>query len=297
MLNKLSISFIFVVLILLNACSSQTTGRYQQKHDSIPVRLPTLTERENPIPRIEQPSRGGNKDYSVRGKFYQVMESADHFKQKGIASWYGNKFHGHLTSNGEIYDMYSMSAAHKSLPLPTYVKVTNLTNHKSVIVRVNDRGPFHENRIIDLSYSAAYQLGMLKTGTAKVEIEAITKKNIAQILNPSKQDLNSDKDQIATDIASTPLPPPVNAQPTLNKNNITDENKKTYIQVFATRNEVLAKNTASGLSLLYQIPAVFPLISGIYKVQLGPINDTETVVSLLSTLKQNGYPNAYQITL
>ncbi|HAH03554.1 MAG TPA: septal ring lytic transglycosylase RlpA, partial [Vibrio sp.] len=96
------------------------------------------------------------------------------FTEKGKASWYGKKFHGHLTSNGEIYDMYSMSAAHKTLPIPSYVKVTNTDNNKTTIVRINDRGPFHEGRIIDLSYAAAYKLDVLRTGTANVEIEVIT---------------------------------------------------------------------------------------------------------------------------
>jgi rare lipoprotein A len=109
----------------------------------------------------------------------------------GIASWYGKKFHGHLTSNGEIYNMYGMSAAHKNLPLPTYLKVTNLANSKSVIVRVNDRGPFHQNRIIDLSYSAAYKLDMLKTGTAKVKISAITEFGQKNAINPSLPQLQT----------------------------------------------------------------------------------------------------------
>lgn len=101
------------------------------------------------------------------------MDSSKGYKERGTASWYGKKFHGYRTSNGEIYDMYSMSAAHKTLPLPTYAKVTNLKNGKSVIVKINDRGPFHEDRIIDLSYAAASKLGVLNKGTADVEVEAI----------------------------------------------------------------------------------------------------------------------------
>ncbi len=101
------------------------------------------------------------------------MPSGKGYKVEGLASWYGAKFHGHLTSNGETYDMYSMSAAHKTLPLPSYVRVTNLANNKSVVVRVNDRGPFHPDRVIDLSYAAAYRLDMLKTGTAKVRLEVL----------------------------------------------------------------------------------------------------------------------------
>lgn len=126
------------------------------------------------VPRIEPLSRGGNmKSYVVLGKRYYTLPASKGFSERGIASWYGQKFHGRLTSNGEIYDMYAMSAAHKRLPIPTYVEVVNLENGRRVVVRVNDRGPFHENRIIDLSYTAASRLGMLGKGTALVEVRAI----------------------------------------------------------------------------------------------------------------------------
>jgi rare lipoprotein A len=109
----------------------------------------------------------------VLGKRYTVMPSSSGYKERGVASWYGKKFHGNLTSNRETYDMYGMTAAHKTLPLPTYVRVTNLSNKRSIVVRVNDRGPFVHNRIIDLSYSAALKLDMVGTGTSLVEVEAI----------------------------------------------------------------------------------------------------------------------------
>jgi rare lipoprotein A len=127
------------------------------------------------VPEKVTPSKYGNpKSYEVRGKRYQVLDSSDGFSQKGIASWYGTKFHGQRTSSGEPYDMYAMTAAHKSLPLPTYVEVTNLDNGRSAIVKVNDRGPFHEGRIIDLSYAAATKLGVAATGTANVSIRTVT---------------------------------------------------------------------------------------------------------------------------
>ena len=113
-------------------------------------------------------------DIYLMGKRYQVLDSSDGFSQTGIASWYGSKFHGQRTSSGEPYDMYAMTAAHKSLPLPTYVEVTNLDNGRSAIVKVNDRGPFHEGRIIDLSYAAATRLGVAATGTANVSIRTVT---------------------------------------------------------------------------------------------------------------------------
>ncbi|NTS75743.1 septal ring lytic transglycosylase RlpA family protein [Catenovulum sp. SM1970] len=163
----------FLLCLLMAACSSTNNSRYALKQDIAPDRVPTEQEMIDPIPKHLTPSRGGNKDYRVLGKDYQVMQSADGFVERGIASWYGRKFHGHLTSNGEIYDMFAMTAAHKNLPLPTYVEVVNLDNGRKAIVRVNDRGPFHPGRIIDLSYSAATKLGVTQSGTANVEIRAL----------------------------------------------------------------------------------------------------------------------------
>jgi rare lipoprotein A len=126
------------------------------------------------VPRVEPLSRGGNPtSYVVFGKRYYPMRDGFGYVQRGIASWYGRKFHGNKTSNGETYDMYQMTAAHKRLPLPSFAEVTNLENGKRVVVRVNDRGPFHENRIIDLSYAAASRIGMLDKGTALVEVRVI----------------------------------------------------------------------------------------------------------------------------
>lgn len=125
-------------------------------------------------PRIEPRSRGGNPaSYRVLGKSYRVLQSNAGFVQRGGASWYGTKFHGRKTSNGERYDMYAISAAHKTLPIPTYLRVTNVENGRSLTVRVNDRGPFHSDRIIDLSYAAAAKLGYADKGTTQVEIRAI----------------------------------------------------------------------------------------------------------------------------
>jgi len=129
---------------------------------------------DDAVPREEPRSRYGNGPiYEVLGKTYQVLDSSDGYRERGVASWYGNKFHGRLTSNREVYDMHAMTAAHKTLPLPTYVRVTNLKNHKSIVVRVNDRGPFVHNRLIDLSYAAAARLDMVRDGTGLVEVTAI----------------------------------------------------------------------------------------------------------------------------
>ena len=150
--------------------------RYRRHKDSEPdaveVDIAKLVE---PQPKAEPRARYGNKSpYSVLGKTYTVLPEADGYIERGISSWYGAKFHGYMTSSLEPYDMYQFSAAHKSLPLPSYVRVTNLDNGKSVVVRVNDRGPFHENRLIDLSYAAAVRIGVWPKGTGLVEVRAIT---------------------------------------------------------------------------------------------------------------------------
>lgn len=127
-----------------------------------------------PVPRDEPRSRYGNRSpYSVLGKSYRVLDSARGFRERGLASWYGTKFNGRATSSGELYDICSFTAAHKTLPLPSYVRVTNLDNGRSLVVRVNDRGPFHPGRVMDLSYAAAVRLGVDRTGTARVELEAV----------------------------------------------------------------------------------------------------------------------------
>lgn len=128
----------------------------------------------NAVPKPEPLAKYGNmKQYYVAGKCYRVMKSSKHYSATGVASWYGTLFHSRKTSSGERYNMLAMTAAHKTLPLPTYVRVTNLKNHREIIVKVNDRGPFKSNRIIDLSYVAAKKLGMMGRGTAYVRVTAI----------------------------------------------------------------------------------------------------------------------------
>ena len=133
----------------------------------------------NAIPKNEPYLERANKPYKALGATYKPMTSWQPYKERGVASWYGKRYHGRKTSSGEVYDMYSMSAAHTTLPLPSYAKVTNPANGRFVIVRVNDRGPFKSSRIIDLSYAAAYQLRFASTGSTLVEVEAIDPKNAA----------------------------------------------------------------------------------------------------------------------
>ncbi len=275
-------------MILVSACSTNL-GRYQQKHDSTPTRLPSASELHDATPRAEQYSRGGNKNYQVRGKHYQVLKTAENFSQTGIASWYGRKFHGHLTSNGEIYDMYAMSAAHKNLPLPTYVKVVNNSNGRTVIVRVNDRGPFHQSRIIDLSYSAAYKLDMLKTGTAHVTITAITDFKAKNFLQHQTENTLL----ASTDVNITPVKKPA-MQASSNTDALAiDLPSGQYIQVFASKSAHQANKLAKSLSDLYQKNSQLEEKNGIFRVLVGPIQRSDEIAKLLLTIKANGHPNAF----
>lgn len=149
----------------------------------IPADISRIPE---PVPQHEPLSRYGNRTpYTVLGQTYYVLPSVKGYRERGVASWYGTKFHGRATSSLEPYDMYRFSAAHKSLPLPSFARVTNLENGRSVIVRVNDRGPFHGDRLIDLSYAAAVKLGVHVKGTARVEVEAIDPDDVASAPPPS----------------------------------------------------------------------------------------------------------------
>lgn len=174
--DTITTALCLLLAVLLAACSSTPPSRYSQKQDTAPPLKLDPDRILDAEPRPEPIKSYGNKSpYQVNGKQYRVMseQQASSYREKGTASWYGTKFHGHLTSNGETYNMYRMSAAHKSLPIPCYVKVTNLDNGRTAIVRVNDRGPFHGGRIIDLSYAAATKLGYADKGVARVNVEVI----------------------------------------------------------------------------------------------------------------------------
>ncbi|CAA0097537.1 septal ring lytic transglycosylase RlpA family protein [Zhongshania aliphaticivorans] len=158
--------------------NTQGKSRYKFDQDGAPLTKLDPSTIVDAKPRHELILAAGNMNpYVVRGKEYQLIDQYRGYKERGIASWYGTKFHGHATSNGEIYSLYEMSAAHTRLPIPIYVKVTNLDNGRTAVVRVNDRGPFHSDRIIDLSYAAAVKLGYADKGTARVEIEVIDTDN------------------------------------------------------------------------------------------------------------------------
>ena len=167
--------YFFCLTIIISACS-QHSPVVREPSDGAPSHAPlNLAQIEDAVPRLEPKSKYGNPPtYEVFGKTYRTLNSAKGYHARGIASWYGTKFHGKRTSSGEPYDMYAMTAAHKTLPLPTYLEVTNLDNGRRAIVRVNDRGPFKDDRIIDLSYAAAVKLGIAANGTGRVEIRTIT---------------------------------------------------------------------------------------------------------------------------
>ncbi|MBT8087811.1 MAG: septal ring lytic transglycosylase RlpA family protein [Gammaproteobacteria bacterium] len=258
-------------LLLLAACGSGV--RSDGPPSSGSARIPDLPA--DPVPRPEPTSRYGNGPvYEVLGKRYTVMPSSAGYQERGVASWYGKKFHGNLTSNRETYDMYEMTAAHKSLPLPTYVRVRNLQNDKSVIVRVNDRGPFVHNRIIDLSYAAAMKLGMIRDGTGLVEVTAIDV-DAPSGDRPTRQ--------------VVPAEPP----PTVQKSN------DIYVQVgaFSERGNAdrrLALLAASGIenAFVYEDASTEPPL---LRVRVGPVADVIQYDILVEELEGIGIMDPYLV--
>jgi len=165
---------LFIACLVIASCTSQFPAPKDHDRDSGPTSRVDIDAIPNAIPKPVTRTKAGNySPYEVLGQTYTVLPASDDFIEEGVASWYGRKFHGRLTSNGEKFDMYSMTAAHKHLPIPTYVEVTNLDNGLSAILRVNDRGPFHGDRVIDLSWAAAAKLGYADKGTAPVRIVAL----------------------------------------------------------------------------------------------------------------------------
>ena len=180
LMNSILIKSGLVAAVMLAGCSTATVPtnpdatRYSIQKDRAPSGSLEISAIPEVIPEQVTRSMTGNRSpYTVLGNTYHVLPTEEGYSESGLASWYGEKFHGHKTSNGETFDMYKVSAAHKSLPIPSFLKVTNLNNNRSIVVRVNDRGPFHGDRIVDLSYAAALKLGYAKIGTARVQLDAI----------------------------------------------------------------------------------------------------------------------------
>lgn len=168
---------LIIHLLLLSACTTHKRYTPSSEEDGPPKGYVDISKIPDAVPKAEGYSKYGNpSSYRALGKNYKVMPSSSGYRERGLASWYGTKFHHHRTSSGEAYNMYGMTAAHKTLPIPCYVRVTNLQNGKQVIVKVNDRGPFRHNRIIDLSYVAAKKLEIYGHGTGLVEVAALDTK-------------------------------------------------------------------------------------------------------------------------
>ena len=243
-------------------------GYAPEPSDSAPTMPPDVSGISDAVPKVEAKSRYGNPPvYEVLGKRYTVLKSSAGYAERGVASWYGTKFHGRRTSSGEPYDMYAMTAAHKSLPLPTYVRVTNLRNHRSAVLRVNDRGPFHSDRIIDLSYTAAIKLGILADGTGLVEVVAIDPRTYgkAQPLTARADDRNAASEE-------TPY--------------------QLFLQVGAFSVRANAERLRGELAPVFEervfVSSAINAGPEVYRVRFGPLADVEQADSLSAKLATRG---------
>ncbi len=245
--------------LILTGCSV-TPQVSDSAPDSVPVDIHAI---QDAVPRYEKRTRAGNPaSYEVLGKRYTTLAESKGFTQRGLASWYGTKFHGRKTANGETYNMYAMTAAHKTLPIPSYVRVTNLKNQRSVVVRINDRGPFHEGRIIDLSYAAAVKLGIQKTGTGLVELKAIEPgENLKRTAKPK---INPGKDKL-------------------------------YLQLGAFSDPFNARQLQQKLTQMADAEARLKVSQGLYKVQLGPLESFAAADKITQRLMNAGFKSIHLV--
>jgi rare lipoprotein A len=253
---------VILALALLQPAGCSISPPVTEVEDGAPARSVDVSAIPNAVPRPEPHSKYGNPvSYEVNGKRYYTLRNSIGYQEQGIASWYGTKFHGRRTSSGEAYDMYAMSAAHKTLPLPTYARVTNLRNGRSLVLKINDRGPFHNNRLIDLSYAAAARLGILGQGTGLVRVEALDPRQ-PQRLAPDQ---------------------PLAAPP---------DDPLLYIQIGAfgspTNADRLRRRLPSDLSENIRIQKAEARIPPVYRVQVGPLRTVEKVDALTQRLAQLG---------
>jgi len=263
----------------------------------LPANPPSTGEIPDAVPRFEPRSPYGNPPfYVVAGRRYAVLPSSNGYVERGVASWYGTEFHGLRTSTGESYDMFAMTAAHKTLPLPCYARVTNLTNGRSVVVRLNDRGPFVANRIIDLSYSAASKLDMIRKGTAFVQVEVLTPAAPATTASlpvsaPAVSAASvgvSSVPAVTSAAEATPVPVPAPAPTAVPTTTF-------FIQVGAYGNARNADSTARKLRAdgIDQVITLAPTASQpLQRVRVGPIQSVQQFDSLIARLSALGYPNA-----
>lgn len=276
---------LLIFISLLSGCAGHVPIEEQ---DAAPKGYVDVSKIPDAVPKYEPYSRYGNPDsYEVFGKRYSVQESAEGHVERGIASWYGTKFHGKRTSSGESYDMYKMTAAHKSLPLPTYAEVTNLDNGRKIIVKINDRGPFKAGRIIDLSYTAAIKLGIDQTGTGNVEVRAIT-------VAADEPELVAKAIPLAAPLAAGQIEKLAPSQhPTIATSQI-------YLQVgsFGERNNMqrmLDRLLNSNIDnvVIHQPSDQQPL----YRLRIGPLAERQDAERLTSQLQQMGFDKPYIVVV
>ena len=233
------------------------------------------------VPRYETRTIAGNKNpYTVLGQTYTLMDDERAYMERGIASWYGFKFNGERTSNGELYDMFAMTGAHKTLPIPSYVRVTNLDNRKSVVVRINDRGPFHEGRIIDLSYAAAQRLGITQVGTGNVEVEIVVPEG------DPRPPLKTRKAGVASKEAGILPKAEVNAPAAAPQSQLPEG---TYLQIAAFSHEDSAQKFAGNVRGSLSYPIIISETAApnkLYRVRVGPFKDAQSMQAAREQLQK-----------
>jgi len=272
-----------VSLILLAACSTAHVSYSPLPGVNLSAPIPLPSGRRAPLASGKGGHYKTGKPYRVGGRTYYPLSTASGYDQTGIASWYGRDFHGKPTANGERYDMHALSAAHKTLPLPSLMRVTNLENGRSVVVRVNDRGPFVKSRLIDLSWAAANALGYTGQGTARVRVQSL---DTASPPVPPQS--------IQTVVKRTPSSSPVNAQQ-LPKQPPTPSIAGMYVQLGAFAQTDNASKLKASLSAQYPSIRVQPFTRStqtLYRVRIGPFSDVQTIEHTVLSLQQQGYSNA-----
>ncbi|MDI9246223.1 septal ring lytic transglycosylase RlpA family protein [Marinobacter sp. CHS3-4] len=279
MVKQSVVPMLVLVALAIAGCSSTPdhSSRYSISQDRAPAGNFDVSGLQDAQPRYEKPRSAGNKSpYTVWGKSYRVMSSNERYVQQGTASWYGEKFHGHKTSNGEIFNMYAMSAAHKSLRIPSYARVTNLDNGRSVIVRVNDRGPFHGDRLIDLSYAAAKKLGYLGSGTARVEVAAINVRPDGSMTMAGKPFGGSSEP-----IAST-------------------GNQALFVQLgsFSHRSpaQMLLEQASQAISNPMRVREIVTESGRFHRVQVGPFHNEDEALEAQTRLEDRGFKESILLT-
>ncbi len=249
----------------------------------------------NAVPKKEPLLDRANKPYKALDASYTPMTQYQPYKETGVASWYGKRYHGKNTSSGEVYDMYSMTAAHTTLPLPSYVKVTNPANRRWVIVRVNDRGPFKSSRIIDLSYAAAYKLRFSSAGSTLVEVEAIDPNNFA--LYSADKTVNSAPAALPANAPKVAATPAAITKPATATNN--SANTQYFVQAGAFKSEVNADALAKkiqGLEIAQNAGINSVYNNGLYRLKLGPFDNKQDADTAAATIRRQLNTSAITLT-